>query len=371
NNNNNNNNNDNDNDKGMLFGGNHCYSNRQGHFNSDDKSAYRSHTHIQPMDDSDPATEELSITDSEERSQQPHIQASSQLQQPCNDTRFSHFQCDNPHSNTCVQNSPPPPILSINHPFDCILKETSQQHKTQMPGSMNRDTCARHQEGGNDPHNITCASPFSSTEQGSRFSFQKTCSFSFEEGIQKPVELLKESLRVNELLFNADDEQKERTLFKLVQSMTPLQLQTNEVLMTQGEISQAFYWIERGRFAVFVQEDNKERKIGVAGPKETVGEITLMYHTPQVATLKALEPSRVWSLKAADLDDIRRNTAQWNVDRFVQRQKFLRNIPLFSTLEEHELLNLTHACFTQMYEHQQEIFGRDVVCDDVFIVQLV
>ncbi|ETO16164.1 hypothetical protein RFI_21195 [Reticulomyxa filosa] len=156
-----------------------------------------------------------------------------------------------------------------------------------------------------------------------------------KEGLEKPVDFLKNALRTNDLFFSVDDEQRERMLSKLVHLMKPVQLQPNEVLITQGEVGDAFYLIEKGKFEIFVREEEEEEedgteiKVGEAGSKDAVGEYALLYHTPRTATLKAFEPSTVWGLEAADFHDIRQKMAQWNVERFEQRKNLLQSISLF------------------------------------------
>ncbi|ETO16138.1 cAMP-dependent protein kinase regulatory subunit, partial [Reticulomyxa filosa] len=151
-----------------------------------------------------------------------------------------------------------------------------------------------------------------------------------KEGLDKPVDFLKNALRTNQLFSSVDDEHREKMLDKLVHLMKPVQLQPGEVLITQGETGDAFYVIEKGKFDIFVKEaDSLEIQVGEAGPQAAVGEYALLYHTPRTATLKATEPSVVWGLEAADFHDIRQKMAQWNVERFVQRGKFLKKLPIF------------------------------------------
>ncbi|ETO20464.1 hypothetical protein RFI_16757 [Reticulomyxa filosa] len=140
---------------------------------------------------------------------------------------------------------------------------------------------------------------------------------------------LKDVLRTNDLFSSVDDEQRERMLTKLVGLMKPVQLQPNDILIAQGEVGDAFYLIEKGMFDILVKEDDGiEIKVGEAGPKDAVGEYALMYRTPRTATLKATQPSTAWGLEAMDFNAIRTKMAQWNVDRFLQREEiFAKNSP--------------------------------------------
>ena len=59
------------------------------------------------------------------------------------------------------------------------------------------------------------------------------------------------------------------------------------LILISGEIGDAFYVIEEGRFDIEVTEKTGAKKlVGYATAKDAVGEYALMYNTPRTATLK-------------------------------------------------------------------------------------
>ena len=66
--------------------------------------------------------------------------------------------------------------------------------------------------------------------------------------------------------------------------------------------------------------------------------------------MKATEPSLVWGITAGQFAEMRQEIMDWNVERFEKRQQFIHSIPLFQKLEQHELLNMTHACHAEIYD---------------------
>ena len=110
--------------------------------------------------------------------------------------------------------------------------------------------------------------------------------------------------------------------------------------------------------------------IAEAGPGDTVGEYALLYNQLRTATLTATKTSQVWGITAEQFQEVREQISNWNVTRFNQRQEFLREIALFASLHDHELLNLTHACQAQVYKEGDYILDEKHPGDhDLYIIQ--
>ena len=79
--------------------------------------------------------------------------------------------------------------------------------------------------------------------------------------------------------------------------------------------------------------------------------------------------SIVWGIDADQFHEIRTKIAEWNMERFNKRRDFLSEIAMFQRLEEHALLNLTHACDALMFQPNQQILNNQNYDDiDVYIV---
>jgi len=84
--------------------------------------------------------------------------------------------------------------------------------------------------------------------------------------------------------------------------------------------------------------------------------------------LKATQKSRVWGITAEEFSATRQTIMEWNVQRFDQRQQFIHSIPLFQKLEQHGLLNLTHACSTEIYDADEYVIARGEMNSNVYII---
>jgi NADH dehydrogenase len=74
-----------------------------------------------------------------------------------------------------------------------------------------------------------------------------------------------------------------------------------EAIITQGEIGDRFYIIEKGRVEVArVSNGGPEVRLATLGPGEYFGEVALMRDLARTATVRALEPTDVISLGRGD-----------------------------------------------------------------------
>ena len=178
--------------------------------------------------------------------------------------------------------------------------------------------------------------------------------------VLKDVDFLSGILRKN-LLFKFDDQEfAEKMVSKVVSLMQAADFESGEVLIQQGDEGDAFYAVDSGNFDILVTgDDGEEKLVAQAGRGDCVGEYALLYNQPRTATLRASTKSRVWGINAQEFQDMRKEVMDWNVRRFDERQRFISSIALFANLEEHELLNMTHACQAEIYEIDSYIISPD------------
>ena len=178
--------------------------------------------------------------------------------------------------------------------------------------------------------------------------------------VMKDVDFLTAILRKN-LLFKFDDQEfADKMVSKVVSLMQAADFNKGEVLIQQGDEGDAFYAVDSGNFDILVQgDDGEEKMVAQAKRGDCVGEYALLYNQPRTATLRASTSSRVWGITALQFQDMRKEVMDWNVDRFAERQQFISSIALFQSLEQHELLNMTHACQAEIWEIDSYIIPPD------------
>jgi CRP-like cAMP-binding protein len=80
-----------------------------------------------------------------------------------------------------------------------------------------------------------------------------------------------------------------------------------EPVVTQGERGEALYLVHRGRLEVVVGDENGERQVNTLYEGDYFGEMALLTDEPRTATVRAMVPSELFTLK--------RPVFEWLVDR--------------------------------------------------------
>jgi CRP-like cAMP-binding protein len=100
------------------------------------------------------------------------------------------------------------------------------------------------------------------------------------------------------------------------------------VIIRQGDVGDRFYLVRRGRVVVTVADAAGERVLGEMGPGEYFGEMALLSDAPRSASVRAVEPTAVWSMGKDDFQALvdqfhLRSTLSSEVERREQTQRRL------------------------------------------------
>jgi CRP-like cAMP-binding protein len=88
----------------------------------------------------------------------------------------------------------------------------------------------------------------------------------------------------------------EPVLERLARTATAVSTAANQVVVAIGEVGNHFYVIATGRAAVET-EDGKTRELG---PGDFFGEIALLRDVPRTATVRSIEPLRLYAIGRDD-----------------------------------------------------------------------
>jgi MFS family permease len=88
----------------------------------------------------------------------------------------------------------------------------------------------------------------------------------------------------------------EPVLERLAKGATPVSVDAGQVVVSRGEVGNHFYAIAAGKAAVEL-ENGATRELG---PGEGFGEIALLRDVPRTATVRALEPLRIYAVERDD-----------------------------------------------------------------------
>lgn len=96
---------------------------------------------------------------------------------------------------------------------------------------------------------------------------------------------------------------------------TETHLKVNEVLFEQGEQGDTFYVILAGSLEISViSSDGRKLSLDVMHKGALFGEIALFDPGPRTATVTALEPSRIWGVKNADMIEALKTSPSLGID---------------------------------------------------------
>ncbi|KAI9883864.1 MAG: hypothetical protein M1823_004355 [Watsoniomyces obsoletus] len=163
---------------------------------------------------------------------------------------------------------------------------------------------------------------------------------------------LKTAIASNFLFSHLDEEQTATVLAALVEKPIPVK---DIKVITQGDVGDYFYVVERGEFDVYLNPsgtiqpgpDGMGTKVGTIGPGGSFGELALMYNAPRAATvISTVSGSCLWAL---DRLTFRRILMDSTFQRRRMYENFLEEVPLLSTLTPYERSKIADALDSQKF----------------------
>lgn len=163
----------------------------------------------------------------------------------------------------------------------------------------------------------------------------------------------------NNLLFrNLDKEQLEQVIDAMFEKRIP----RNVEIIRQGDEGDYFYAIDSGRFHVL----KDGRFVVELGPGEGFGELALMYGSPRLATVKAVEDSVVWAVDRATFRGI---VIDLSFRKRRLYESFLRSVPILQTLHDSELYRICDALQPAHYQEGEVIVSQGEPGHEFFIIE--
>jgi len=138
-------------------------------------------------------------------------------------------------------------------------------------------------------------------------------------------------------------------------------VENQENIIVQGDEGDFFYLVRSGAFEILVNG----RKVAEATKGKSFGELALLYGQPRAATVRATEHSSVW---AVDRATFRRVVLASNFRKRKQHEKFLKEVPILSSLNPEELVKAADALQPFTYEAGANIITEGEQGDTFFIM---
>lgn len=183
---------------------------------------------------------------------------------------------------------------------------------------------------------------------------------------------LKAAVSKNFLFTALDEDQFSQVLLALVEKPIPSK---DMRVITQGDVGDYFYVVEKGEFDVFVNPigrmmpgpDGMGKKVTAIGPGGSFGELALMYNAPRAATVTSTSPYNI--LWALDRVTFRRILMENTFKRRRMYEAFLEEVPLLVSLVASERSKIADALDTHVYEAGETIIQEGDPGDRFYFIE--
>lgn len=165
------------------------------------------------------------------------------------------------------------------------------------------------------------------------------------------------AVKYNVLFMNLTASQMET----IVNEMYLLDIEKGNKIITQGDVGNHCYVVEKGTFDIYVHDVN----VASLGAGKCFGELALMYNAPRAATVMSTEPSKVWVI---DRWAYRKCLKATGESRLQEVRAFLETVDLLKSLQKTEMDNLATAMEEVSFKNESVVIQQGDVGRSMFIV---
>lgn len=170
--------------------------------------------------------------------------------------------------------------------------------------------------------------------------------------------LLDSSVAKNFIFNNMDEDSIESVLGALQEKSIP----NGTEIITQGDVGDYFYIIESG--SVDFYKDGA--KVNSAASGSSFGELALLHNAPRAATVIATSDCKLWAL---DRVSFRKIVLANTASKRNMYGEFLREVPILKPLSDGELLRLSDALGSCIYQAGEVIVREGEPGEDFFMIE--
>lgn len=189
---------------------------------------------------------------------------------------------------------------------------------------------------------------------------------------QDQLARLKTAVSRNFLFMHLDDDQSLQVLSALMEKPIPAK---GTRVITQGDVGDFFYVVEKGSFDVYVNSagsmlpgpDGMGRRVNEIGPGGSFGELALMYNAPRAATIISTTPQNI--LWALDRVTFRRILMENTFKRRRMYEAFLEEVSILSSLVPYERAKIADALDPVTFHPGDTIIQQGDPGDNFYIIE--
>ncbi|KAK1749254.1 putative cAMP-dependent protein kinase regulatory subunit [Skeletonema marinoi] len=140
-----------------------------------------------------------------------------------------------------------------------------------------------------------------------------------------------------------------------------------DVIIRQGdEDGDKFYCIDSGVVDIFINDGEERKLVKTCQAGDSFGELALLYGAPRAASCIASGDVRLWTL---DRISFKRVLMKTTIDVRTVNKSFLEMVPLFSNLDEYELLTISDALHEESFEDSQAVLTEGEAGDKFYLIK--
>lgn len=142
-------------------------------------------------------------------------------------------------------------------------------------------------------------------------------------------------------------------------------VEPGETVIQEGEDGQSMLLIEEGVTECFKKQNDEQKLVKTCVAGDIFGELALLYNCPRAATVVCKDKATLWELDRETFNNIVKDAA---AGRRETLSHFLKEVPLFSSIDEYELMTIADAMKVLVLEEGTEIIKQGDSGDCFFIV---
>lgn len=147
-------------------------------------------------------------------------------------------------------------------------------------------------------------------------------------------------------LFGALDNEE---LNKVTLALKEFVVNSETEIIKQGDDGESMYLVEDGVVNCTKCIENQETLVKTCSAGDVFGELALLYNCPRAANVKSEGPTTLWELDRGTFNSIVKDAA---VNKRNTYMGFLRKIPIFSNMEEYEVMIITDALKVETFKEE-------------------
>ena len=151
----------------------------------------------------------------------------------------------------------------------------------------------------------------------------------------------------------------------MVDAMNSQDVAVADELITQGDVGQFFYIVERGQFSISVDGQVVDSNVGAG---RAFGELALLYNSPRAATVTATKTSRVWAINRQTFHAVLAHDTG-DSDQAAEIVTTLAKVPLLRDLTADQIKVVAGAFSSRRFRDGEIIVQKGEVGSMFYIVQ--